>query len=80
MRGIMYRGVPGEMNVENISMPTILNQTDAVIRITMSALCGSDLHVYRGYRGGVPPWNIRHEAIGYISEIGSAVSGLEVGD
>ncbi|KAI3527321.1 alcohol dehydrogenase GroES-like domain-containing protein [Colletotrichum filicis] len=80
MRGVMYRGVPGEMTVENIPMPTILNQTDAVVRITTSALCGSDLHVYRGYQGGAPPWNMGHEAIGYISELGSAVSGLEVGD
>ncbi|KAH0428274.1 alcohol dehydrogenase [Colletotrichum camelliae] len=61
-------------------MPTILNQTDAVVRITTSALCGSDLHVYRGYQGGAPPWNMGHEAIGYISKLGSAVSGLEVGD
>ncbi|KAF4775053.1 alcohol dehydrogenase GroES-like domain-containing protein [Colletotrichum scovillei] len=80
MRGVMYRGVPGEMTVENIPMPTILNQTDAIVRITTSALCGSDLHVYRGYQGGAPPWNMGHEAIGYISELGSAVSGLEVGD
>lgn len=80
MRGIMYRGVPGEMTVENISMPTILNQTDAIIRITTSAICGSDLHIYRGYQGGTPPWNMGHEAIGYISDIGSAVSGFNVGD
>ncbi|KAI8271214.1 hypothetical protein K4K58_000092 [Colletotrichum sp. SAR11_239] len=80
MRGIMYRGIPGEITVENIPMPTILNQTDAVVRITTSALCGSDLHVYRGYQGGAPPWNMGHEAIGYISELGSAMSGLEVGD
>lgn len=80
MRGVMYRGVPGEMTVEDIAIPVILNQTDAIVRITTSALCGSDLHVYRGYQGGVPPWNMGHEAIGYISEIGSAVSGLEVGD
>lgn len=80
MRGVMYRGVPGEMTVENIPMPTIISQTDAVVRITTSALCGSDLHVYRGYQGGAPPWNMGHEAIGYISELGSAVAGLEVGD
>ncbi|WYZ33736.1 hypothetical protein EsH8_I_000012 [Colletotrichum jinshuiense] len=80
MRGVMYRGVPGEMSVENISVPIILNQTDAIVRITTSALCGSDLHVYRGYQGGVPPWNMGHEAIGYISELGSAVSGLSVGE
>lgn len=80
MRGVMYRGVPGQMTVEDIPMPTIINEADAIVRITTSALCGSDLHVYRGYQGGTPPWNMGHEAIGYISEIGSAVSGLAVGD
>ena len=80
MRGVMYRGIPGQMTVEDIAMPTIINQTDAVVRITTSALCGSDLHVYRGYQGGVPPWNMGHEAIGYISELGSAVSGFAIGD
>jgi threonine dehydrogenase-like Zn-dependent dehydrogenase len=80
MRGIMYRGVPEQMTVEDIPMPTILNQTDAIVRITTAALCGSDLHVYRGYQGGVPPWNMGHEAIGYVFDIGSAVSGFDVGD
>lgn len=80
MLGVMYNGVPGQMLVENITMPTIISQTDAIVRITMSALCGSDLHVYRGYQGGTPPWNMGHEAVGYISDIGSAVSSFQVGD
>lgn len=80
MLGIMYNGVPGQMDLENIIMPTIINKTDAIVKITMSALCGSDLHVYRGYQGGTPPWNMGHEAVGYITEIGEAVSSLSVGD
>ncbi|KAL1626440.1 hypothetical protein SLS56_006844 [Neofusicoccum ribis] len=80
MRGVVYQGVPFEMVVQDLPMPTIGNQTDAIVRITTSALCGSDLHVYRGVNGGTPPWNMGHEALGYISEIGSAVSSLSVGD
>ncbi|KAF9636186.1 putative alcohol dehydrogenase protein [Lasiodiplodia theobromae] len=80
MRGVVYNGVPFEMNVQDLPVPTIGNETGAVVRITTSAICGSDLHVYRGVSGGTPPWIVGHEAIGYVSEIGSAVSSLSVGD
>ncbi|RSL81480.1 hypothetical protein CDV31_017031 [Fusarium ambrosium] len=46
----------------------------------MSAICGSDLHVYHGVSGGIPPWTMGHEAVGFISDVGSAVSSLAVGD
>ncbi|KAL4985924.1 hypothetical protein BDW68DRAFT_198484 [Aspergillus falconensis] len=80
MRGVVYQGNPFQMTVQNLPMPVIQNPTDAVVRITMSALCGSDLHVYRGVAGGVPPWTMGHEAVGYIEEIGSGVSAFDVGD
>lgn len=80
MRGVVYSGVPYEMSVQDLPIPQILNSTDAIVRITTSAICGSDLHIYRGVSGGTPPWNMGHEALGYISEIGSAVSSLAVGD
>ena len=80
MRGVVYSGVPFEMTVQDLPFPQIINQTDAIVRITTSALCGSDLHIYRGYSGGTPPWNVGHEALGYIEELGSAVSSLNVGD
>lgn len=80
MRGVVYQGNPFQMTVQDLSMPVIQNQTDAVVRITMSALCGSDLHVYHGVASGTPPWTMGHEAVGYIEEIGSAVSAFNVGD
>lgn len=80
MRGVIYSGVPYEMTVQTRPVPQILNETDAIVRITTSAICGSDLHIYRGVSGGTPPWNMGHEALGYIAEIGSAVSSLTVGD
>ncbi|KAH7124976.1 alcohol dehydrogenase [Dactylonectria estremocensis] len=51
------------------------------VRITSSAICGSDLHFYHGY-GGSPnvPWGLGHEAVGFVSEIGDAVTTLNVGD
>ncbi|KAF4776643.1 alcohol dehydrogenase GroES-like domain-containing protein [Colletotrichum scovillei] len=55
--------------------------TDVVVRITSSAICGSDLHMYHGF-GGSPnvPYGFGHEAVGYVSSVGDAVSSLEVGD
>ncbi|CAG8181619.1 unnamed protein product [Penicillium olsonii] len=80
MRGVVFNGHPFEMAVQDLPMPVIQNATDAVVRITMSALCGSDLHTYHGVAGATPPWTMGHEAVGYIQEIGSAVSAFEVGD
>ncbi|KDN71711.1 putative alcohol dehydrogenase GroES-like domain-containing protein [Colletotrichum sublineola] len=80
MRGVVYEGVPFEMKVHNLQRPTVIDETDAIVRITTSAICGSDLHVYRGFMGGSPPWNMGHEAVGYVSQIGSAVSSFAVGD
>ncbi|KAK0368790.1 alcohol dehydrogenase GroES-like domain-containing protein [Colletotrichum limetticola] len=80
MRAVVYHGTPFEMMVQDVAKPTILNETDVVVRVTTSAMCGSDLHIYRGYMGGAPPWTMGHEAVGYISEIGDAVSSFAVGD
>ncbi|KAK1459626.1 alcohol dehydrogenase GroES-like domain-containing protein [Colletotrichum melonis] len=62
-------------------VPTITNQTAVVVRITSSAICGSDLHMYHGF-GGTPnvPYGFGHEAVGYVSSVGDAISSLEVGD
>ncbi|KAF4880969.1 S-(hydroxymethyl)glutathione dehydrogenase [Colletotrichum fructicola] len=80
MRAVVYHGTPFEMTVQDIARPSILNETDVVVRVTTSAVCGSDLHIYRGYMGGAVPLTMGHEAVGYISEIGDAVSSLSVGD
>lgn len=62
-------------------LPSIINQTDVVVRITSSAICGSDLHFYHGFSGSPDvPWGLGHEAIGYVSEIGDAVTALNIGD
>ncbi|OLN95821.1 S-(hydroxymethyl)glutathione dehydrogenase 1 [Colletotrichum chlorophyti] len=80
MRAVVYHGTPFEMTVQDVAKPTILNETDVVVRVTTSAVCGSDLHIYRGYMGGAVPWTMGHEAVGYVSEVGDAVSSFAVGD
>ncbi|KAK1706452.1 hypothetical protein BDP67DRAFT_602738 [Colletotrichum lupini] len=81
MRAVAWFGQPYNVSVIDMPVPTIVNQTDVVVRITSSAICGSDLHTYHGF-GGSPnvPYGFGHEAVGYVSSVGDAVSGLEVGD
>jgi hypothetical protein len=81
MRAVIYEGIPFQMTVQDVPVPIILNDTDAIVRITTFALCGSDLHIYHGVSGaGTPPWVMGHEAISYIIQVGQAVSSLSVGD
>ncbi|OQD61753.1 hypothetical protein PENPOL_c015G04375 [Penicillium polonicum] len=81
MRAVAWFGQTNNVSVIDVPVPSIINQTDAIIRITTSAICGSDLHFYHGYTGAANvPWNLGHEAVGYVQEVGSAVSSLEVGE
>ncbi|GKZ51334.1 hypothetical protein AbraIFM66951_005481 [Aspergillus brasiliensis] len=81
MRAVAWFGQPYNVSVIDMPVPSIINQTDAVVRITTSAICGSDLHFYHGYTGAADvPWGLGHEAVGYVSEAGDAVSSLQVGD
>lgn len=62
-------------------MPTILNATDAIVKINASAICGSDLHFYHMALGSEDePYLYGHEAIGYVTEVGDAVQFMDVGD
>lgn len=81
MRGVVYNDVPFEMAVEDVPVPILNQPTDAIVRVTTSALCGSDLHTYHGVAGaGIPPWVMGHEAMGYVAAIGEGVTSLSVGD
>ena len=69
------------VEVESVDDPTILNPRDAIVRITLTAICGSDLHLYDGYiptmkRGDI----LGHEFMGEVVEVGPAVDNLRVGD
>ncbi|KAL3477465.1 alcohol dehydrogenase [Aspergillus californicus] len=81
MRAVAWLGQPYNVSVVDMPVPSIMNQTDAIVRITTSAICGSDLHFYHGYTGAADvPWGLGHEAVGYVSEVGDAVSSLQIGD
>ena len=82
MRAVAWFGQTNNVSVIDMPVPSIMNQTDAIVRITRSAICGSDLHFYHGYTGA-PPMSLGAlgtRRVGYVQEVGSAVSSLEVGE
>ncbi|RYO96018.1 hypothetical protein DL764_007555 [Monosporascus ibericus] len=81
MRAVVWQGNAYDVAVMDVPKPTIINETDAIVRISRAAICGSDLHIYRGTVGAMPaPYILGHEGIGYVSEVGSGVGSLSVGD
>lgn len=70
-----------DVRVEEVPDPKILNRHDAIVRITTTAICGSDLHLYDGYIPTMEKGDILgHEFMGEVVEIGSEVRELRVGD
>jgi threonine dehydrogenase-like Zn-dependent dehydrogenase len=70
-----------EVEVQEVPDPRILNRRDAIVRITSSAICGSDLHLYDGYVPTMEAGDVLgHEFMGEVVDVGSAVENLEVGD
>jgi threonine dehydrogenase-like Zn-dependent dehydrogenase len=71
----------GKMRVERVPDPKILNDRDAIVRITSTAICGSDLHLYNGFIPTVEPGDIfGHEFMGEVVETGKGVKNLKKGD
>ncbi len=70
-----------DVRVYDVPEPKILNQHDAIIRVTSTAICGSDLHLYDGYIPTMQKGDILgHEFMGEVVEVGKAVKNLKVGD
>ncbi len=80
MRAMVYRG-PYKIRVEEKPMPPLEHPNDAIVRVTLAAICGSDLHLYHGM---MPDTRVGHtfghEFIGVVEQIGSSVQNLQVGD
>jgi threonine dehydrogenase-like Zn-dependent dehydrogenase len=71
----------GTVRVEDVPDPKILNARDAIVRITSTAICGSDLHLYNGFIPTVERGDILgHEFMGEVVEVGKGVNNLKVGD
>ena len=80
MKALVYHG-PGEKSWIDVPDPKIQNPTDIIVRIDTTTICGTDLHILKGDVPAVTPGRILgHEGVGVITEVGSSVTQLAVGD
>ncbi len=79
MKAVVWHG-PGDIRLDEVTEPTIQEPNDALVRITTSAICGTDLHMVRGTMAGMEPGTILgHEAVGVVEETGPGVRNLPKG-
>lgn len=78
MRGVVMHA-PGDVRVEDRDDPTIVEPTDAILRLTATCICGSDLWPYRGAEP-VDHQVMGHEYVGVVEQVGDAVETVQVGD
>src|SRR5699024_8645534 len=79
MKAVVYKG-PYEVAVEDVEDPAIQAPTDVIVRITSTAICGSDLHMYEGRTDAEPGITFGHENMGSVEEVGSGVTTVSQGD
>ncbi|GAB7524580.1 zinc-dependent alcohol dehydrogenase family protein [Paraburkholderia sp. 2C] len=80
MKAVVYHG-PGKKSLDERPMPELAAQTDAIVKVTRTTICGTDLHILKGDVPTCEPGRILgHEGVGIVHSVGQAVSGLAVGD
>ena len=80
MKAVVFYGI-GDIRLTERPEPKIQNRTDAIVRLTASAICGTDLHMVRGTLPGMEPGTILgHEGVGIVEELGPDVRNLKAGD
>jgi threonine dehydrogenase-like Zn-dependent dehydrogenase len=80
MKAVVFKGI-GEIALEQVPDPVIQDPKDVIVKITRSAICGTDLHFVRGTVPGVKPGTILgHEGVGIIEQVGPDVKLFKIGD
>jgi alcohol dehydrogenase len=80
MKALVYHG-PDKRALENMPKPKIKQPTDAIVRVTKTTICGTDLHIMKGDVPTVTDGRILgHEGVGIIEQVGASVSNFKVGD
>jgi alcohol dehydrogenase len=80
MQALVYHG-PGQKTWEEVPAPTIINDTDAIVRVDATTICGSDLHILKGDVPEVTDGRILgHEAVGTVEAVGASVKNVHPGD
>jgi S-(hydroxymethyl)glutathione dehydrogenase/alcohol dehydrogenase len=71
---------PKSVKVEDVEDPRVEDTRDAIVRVTATAICGSDLHIYNGMLPETKPFVLGHEFMGVVEEVGRGVTSLQRGD
>ena len=80
MKALVYRG-PGKKALEDHAKPEIAAPTDAIVKITKTTICGTDLHILKGDVPTCTPGRILgHEGVGVIDKVGAGVTSFRAGD
>jgi len=79
MRAVTFQA-PGEVRVDDVAEPELLDSKDAIVRIEASGVCGSDLHIYHGRVKIEPGFTIGHEYVGTVTAVGDEVRDVSAGD
>src|SRR5688572_26898231 len=80
MRAVVYHG-PGKKSWEEVPMPVVIDDTDAIVRVDAVTICGTDLHILKGDVPAVTDGRILgHEAVGTVESVGAGVKNVKVGD
>jgi alcohol dehydrogenase len=80
MKALVYHG-PGRKSLDERPMPKLMSATDAIVRVTRTTICGTDLHILKGDVPTCEPGRILgHEGVGVIEQVGAAVSTFKPGD
>ncbi|HSP79193.1 MAG TPA: alcohol dehydrogenase catalytic domain-containing protein [Myxococcaceae bacterium] len=80
MKAVVFHGI-GDIRLDEVPEPKLEQSTDAIVRLTASAICGTDLHMVRGTLPGMKPGTILgHEGVGIVEEVGRDVRNFQPGD
>ncbi|KAE8148367.1 alcohol dehydrogenase [Aspergillus avenaceus] len=79
MKAVIYQG-PHEFTVEERPKPCILEPTDAIVKVTHTTICGTDLHILQGDIASTPGCILGHEGVGVIDSVGIGVTNLQPGE
>ncbi|MGX1135074.1 glutathione-independent formaldehyde dehydrogenase [Streptomyces glaucescens] len=79
MKAVVYKG-PFEVAVEEVETPRLQRPNDVIVRVTSTAICGSDLHMYEGRTAAEPGIVFGHENMGIVEEVGEGVTKIKQGD
>lgn len=79
MKALVFHS-PKNVKIETVKDPELKKPTDVILRVTATAICGSDLHIYNGMFPQLKPLTLGHEFMGIVEEVGKEVNKLKKGD